>query len=172
LVGKLSVLLAVTSLITWIPGLLLIGIQANEAGLSWLSDNMRIPIGIFVGSWIWIITISLVALALSAWVKMKPAAIFALFGVFFIAGAFGNVANGMLELQPPVGRLIDMKATMDALWNWLLLGQSDFGMMRSRGRLIESGLPSWAALVSLASFAALSLVLLVKKIRACEVVRG
>src|SRR4051794_34444352 len=91
--GKLTVLVIVTSLITWIPGLLLIGIQTNEAGWSWLSENIRIPIGIFVGSWIWILTISLEALALSAWVKVRPGAIFALFGIFFVAGSFGGLAN-------------------------------------------------------------------------------
>src|SRR3989442_7926059 len=57
IIGKLSVLVALTSFVTWVPGFLLIGIQTNEAGVSWLSENLRIPIGIFVGSWIWIVTI-------------------------------------------------------------------------------------------------------------------
>src|SRR5215831_12151804 len=35
-IGKLSVLVVLTSLITWIPGLLLVAIQTNEAGFSWL----------------------------------------------------------------------------------------------------------------------------------------
>src|SRR5215467_1956293 len=73
--GKLSVLLILTSLITWIPGLLLVAVQSNEAGLSWVRANIRIPAAIIVGSWVCILTISLVALALSAWVKMRPAAI-------------------------------------------------------------------------------------------------
>jgi ABC-2 type transport system permease protein len=171
IIGKLSVLVILTSLITWIPGFLLIGVQTNEAGLSWLSDNVRIPIGMFVGSLIWTITISLVSLALSAWVKMRPAAVFALFGAFFVAGSFGTIANTMLDLRPAWGVLMNMNATMQALWNWLLLGRTDYGTVFVRGRIVDSGLPSWAALVSLMIFAGLSLFLLMKKIRACEVVR-
>jgi len=172
IIGKVVVLVTLTSVITWIPGLFLIAIQTNEAGLSWLWHNLRIPIGIFVGSWIWIITVSLMALALSAWVKMRPAAMFSLFGAFFIAGSFGNIVNSTLDLQPPLGLLMDLNTTMRALWYWLLLGEPEFGMVFvRRGTAGASGLPSWSALVSLAAFSALSLFLLMKKIRACEVVR-
>jgi ABC-type multidrug transport system fused ATPase/permease subunit len=41
--------------------------------------------GIFFGAWIWILLLSLLALALSAWVKWKPMAGALLFGVFFVA---------------------------------------------------------------------------------------
>ena len=171
IIGKLSVLMILTSLITWVPGLLLIAIQTNQAGLSWFWDNLRIPLGILLGSWIWIVTISLVALALSAWVKMRPAAIFALFGVFFIAGSFGNIANTMLDLKPAFGLLIDLQATMRALWRFLLLAQTDYGPAFVRGSFVDSGLPSWVSLISLLGFCGLALLLLMKKIRACEVVR-
>jgi ABC-2 type transport system permease protein len=171
IIGKLSVLITLTSLITWIPGLFVIAIQTNQAGLSWLSANARIPVAVVIGSWIWIVTISLIALALSAWVKMRPTAIFSLFGVFFIAGSFGNLANNLLNLQPPWGLLMDMNTTMSALWQWLLLGQTEFSVAFRRMRM-DSGLPSWTALVSLAGFSAVSLFLLVKKVRASEVVRG
>jgi ABC-2 type transport system permease protein len=156
--GKLSVLLAVTSLITWIPGLLLIGIQTDEAGLSWLRDNVRLPIGIFVGSCLWILTVSLVALALSAWIKMRPGAIFALVGIFFIAASFGNLANVMLNLNPPIGLLIDLNATMRALWRWLLLGENSYAVFVPRDRFDHPNqLSAWLALVSLLTFCALSL---------------
>jgi len=170
IVGKLSVLLTLTSLITWIPGLLLIAVQTDQGGFSWLSDNLRIPIGMFVGSCIWIVTISLMALALSAWVKMRPTAMFSLFGVFFVAASFGNITNGLLALQPPWGVLMDLNATMRALWQWLLLGQNEYSVAFRRTTM-ESGVPSWTALISLLAFSALSLCLLMKKIRACEVVR-
>jgi hypothetical protein len=160
-----------TALITWIPGLLLVAIQVNQAGFSWLTDNARIPIGIFVGSLAWTLTISLVALALSAWVKLRPAAVFSLFGVFFVAGNFSIMANNLLDLQPPYGLLMYMAAVMQALWSWLLVGETEYGGVFRRGMLRGPGLPSWTALVSLAGFSALSLMLLIRKIRACEVVR-
>ncbi len=171
MIGKLSVLVILTSLITWVPGFLVIALQSNEAGLSWLWDNPRIPLGILAGSWIWILTISLVALAVSAWVKMRPAAIFALFGIFFVASSFGNIANTVLDLNPPLGLLMDLNSTMRALWRWFLLGQSHYALAFQRRLILESGVPAWYGLMSLFSFGAFALVLLVKKIRACEVVR-
>src|SRR5262245_2485668 len=96
ILGTLAVLITLTSLITWIPGLFVVAIQTNQAGISWLTQNIRIPIGVFVASWIWITTISLMALAISAWVKLRPTAMFSLFGVFFVAASFGNLANGLL----------------------------------------------------------------------------
>lgn len=172
ILGKLSVLVTVTSLITWIPGMLLIAVQVNEAGVQWLWDNMRIPAGILVGSWIWILTVSLVALALSAWIKLRPGTIFALFGLFFVLATFGFFANVMLDLRPAWGVLLNMNTTMRALWEWLLLGEKEYGPVFERGRMVPSGVPSWAALTSLIGFSSLSLFLLLKKIRACEVVRG
>jgi ABC-2 type transport system permease protein len=171
ILGKLSVLLALTSLITWIPGLLVIAVQSDEAGLSWAWNNLRIPVGIVLGSWVCILTISLIALALSAWVKMRPAAIFALFGIFFIAGAFGRMANGILDLDPALGLLIDMNATMKTMWGWLFIGQTTYGLTMMRGRVAESHVPSWASPVVLIIFCGLALLLLLKKIRASEVVR-
>src|SRR5215467_7331686 len=169
--GKLSVLLILTSLITWVPGLILVLVQSNEAGLSWARDNIRIPAAIIAGSWLCILTISLVALALSAWVKMRPAAIISLFGIFFIAGAFGRIANTILDLDPALGLVIDMNASMKAFWGWLLVGQDTYGLTLVRGRLMDSHLPAWLSLVALLLSCVLALALLVKKIRASEVVR-
>ena len=171
ILGKLSVLVTVTSLITWVPGLLLVGVTANEEGFKWLWENIRIPIGIVVGSWIWILTVSLIALALSSWIKVRPGTIFALFGLFFALTTFGFLANLMLELRPAWGVLLQMNATMQALWDWLLVGGTSYGEVLERGRMVESGVPSWAALISLMGFSSLALFLLLKKIRACEVVR-
>jgi ABC-2 type transport system permease protein len=158
--GKLSVLLILTSLITWVPGLILVAVQSNEAGLSWARDNIRIPAAIIAGSWLCILTISLVALALSAWVKMRPA-----------AGAFGRIANTILDLDPALGLVIDMNASMKAFWGWLLVGQSTYGSTLVRGRLTDSHLPAWVSPVALFASCVFALALLVKKIRASEVVR-
>src|SRR6202035_3420493 len=65
--GKMSVLMILLSLMTWIPGLLLFGYQGYMEGNGWMSANIRYASGIFFGSWIWIIVLSLLALSLSAW---------------------------------------------------------------------------------------------------------
>ena len=49
----------------------------------------------FFGAWVWILMLALLALALSAWVKWKPAAGALMFGVFFVAAGFGAVINAV-----------------------------------------------------------------------------
>ena len=60
--GKASVLVILLSAVSWIPLLLMFFLQAYLAGNGWLWDNLRIGAGIFVGSWIWILVLSLLAL--------------------------------------------------------------------------------------------------------------
>ncbi|MBI2149153.1 MAG: ABC transporter permease [Acidobacteria bacterium] len=173
-VGKIAVLFTLTSLITWVPGLLLVGVQADLAGLSWLWDNPRIPIGIVVGSLFWTLTVSLISLALSAWVKAKPIATASLFGVFFASGAFGQAVNAVLDLNPRWGDLLNLPATMRGLWNWLLLNEATFGqtVIRSRtGRFLTEGIPAWSGFLVLLAVCAISIFLLARKIRAVEVAR-
>jgi ABC-2 type transport system permease protein len=170
--GKLTVLAALTSLVTWIPTLLVIGVQVNMAGVSWLLDNVRLPVGVFVGSWIWILTISLVSLAISAWVKFRPIATASLFGVFFVLGAFGEIANGMLRLHPGWGSLLNIRTDMGRLWTWLLSDPTVYQGLVSGGSREINGLPIWGSFVAMAGFSGIALFLLNKKVRAAEVVRG
>src|SRR5450432_2879788 len=91
--GKMSVLVILMSLMTWVPGLLCFGLQGYLEGWQWMKDNVRLASGTFFGAWVWILMLALLALALSAWVKWKPAAGGLMFGVFFVAAAFGAVIN-------------------------------------------------------------------------------
>ena len=170
--GKLAVLVALTSLVTWIPGLLVVGVQVNAAGFSWLLENLRLPVGILVGSWIWILTISLVALAISAWVKLRPIATATLFGIFFVAGGFGEAANQMLRLYPGWGSLLNLRTTMQRLWIWLFQPPEIYNELVEGGFRQLAGLPVWSNFLALAVLSGLALLLLAKKIRATEVVRG
>ena len=158
--GKLSVLLALTSLITWVPGVVLFATETDFAGLGWLRENARLAIGFVVGSLIWIVMISLVAMALSAWIKWKPVAAAALFGSFFVAGAFGHSANQILELTTPWGTLLDVTEVMKMLLAWLFDGITDY-----------DNLPVWSGFLGIAFFCGISIFMLSRKIRPCEVVR-
>ena len=94
--GKMSVLVILLSLMTWVPGLLLFGLQGYLEGWQWMHGPHALsPSAMFVGAWIWILILSLLALALSAWVKWKPAAGALMFGVFFVAGGFGAAINAV-----------------------------------------------------------------------------
>src|SRR5262249_12845209 len=63
--GKLSVLLPLLSLITWIPALILYVIEGSLSGWTWIQDNIWIAVGLFLGLGIWIMLLSLIGLALA-----------------------------------------------------------------------------------------------------------
>ncbi|HVP48337.1 MAG TPA: hypothetical protein VMT32_17205 [Bryobacteraceae bacterium] len=156
-IGKMSVLLILLSLITWIPGLILFGVQAALAGAGWLSQNLWIAWAIFAGSWIWILVISLLALALSAWVKWRIAAGALLLAIFFVAAGFGEAINAVLEVR--WGRLLNLMYVFATVWHNLFRARETFE--------ISVG----SAWVMLALISAACLALLNRKLRAFEVVR-
>ncbi len=156
-VGKMSVLLVLLSLITWVPGLILYGVQAVLGGPAWLGHNLWIAWALFAGSWIWILVISLLALALSAWVKWRIAAGALLLAVFFVAAGFGEAVNAVLEVH--WGRLINLTYLFATVWNRLF---------RSRETFEISEASAW---LMLGLICAVCLALLNRKLRAFEVVR-
>ena len=158
LLGKSAVLVWLLSLITWIPGLVLFVIQASLAAPGWTRSNLWMARSIFLGSAIQILLYSLLALALSAWIKRKLAAGAALLGVFFAGSAFGQAINAVLGTRN--GYLID-------LGNLIATVESHLFGQRS-----PTGLPAanaWLALLAICTFC---VYLLERKVRAYEVVRG
>jgi len=155
--GKMSVLLFLLSLITWIPGLMLFGVQAALAGGGWMSQNLWIAWALFAGSWIWILVISLLALALSAWVKWRIAAGALLLAVFFVAAGFGEAINAVLDVR--WGKLINLGYVLTTVLNRLFRARETFEISTA------------SAWVMLALICAACLALLNRKLRAIEVVR-
>ena len=174
-VGKMSVILILLSLITWIPGLLLFLFQAYLQGAGWLASNLRIAAAIFVGSWVWIILLALLSLSISAWVKWRLAASAALFGLFFIPSIFGEVINGLFRTR--IGKLLNLSALSQAAWAGLFgTFKREAGSIRVRsgGRLTYLELfdpPLWSSWLMLSLICAACLFLLYRKVRAYEVVR-
>jgi len=157
--GKLCVIAVLGSLITWVPGLLVFLVQSNlEEG--WMAANLRIAGAIFAGSWLWILLVALLSLAISAWVKLRPLAAASMFGVFFVAAAFGELSHDILGLSRQWGMLMNITEVMNMIWTWLFEGTTTY-----------RDLPIWTGFISIAIFYAASLWMLRKKIRAAEVVR-
>jgi ABC-2 type transport system permease protein len=156
--GKMLVLVSLLSLITWVPGLLLFLIQSTLAGWSWMGANLWLAAGIFLGAAIEILVFSVLALALSAWIKRKLAAGAALLAVFFFGAGFAEAADAVLGTHKGaflnLGRLI---ATVQAQ------------LFRQPWRSPISGASAWMALLAVSGFC---LWLLARKVRAYEVVRG
>ena len=158
--GKLFVLLSLLSLVTWIPGELLFLIQSSLAGATWMWANLWMAGSIFIGSAIQILVFSLLALALSAWIKRKLAAGAALLGVFFFGAGFGQAINAVLRTKN--GSLIDLANLIAGVESQLFRQYT----------LKPIAIPAdWAWLVLLA-VSAFCLLLLEKKVKAYEVVRG
>jgi ABC-2 type transport system permease protein len=93
--GKMLVLFVLISPITWVMGLVVFFLQGYLEGGGWLLDNHRIALGYLVGYMVWILVISLLSIAISAWVRYKPVARVAIFGVFFILAGFGEMVNAV-----------------------------------------------------------------------------
>ena len=89
--GKLLVLLFLGSLISWVPAIPLFFWQGYLAGDGWLWDNLQLIVASVVTSLIWIVSLSLLSFAVSAWVEWKAVARLAFFGILFFGSVFGGV---------------------------------------------------------------------------------
>jgi ABC-2 type transport system permease protein len=167
-VGKATILLTLLSAITWVPGLLLFALEAGLAE-GWGARNLRIAAALLAGAWLWILELTLIGLALSAWIRWRIVASAALAGVFFMGAAFGEM---WLEvLHGPWGRVANLPYLMGLVWRSL------FGVF-SRNSMAQEmfndgpgrDLPTWAAWAGLATAAAVSVWLLDRRLRAREVV--
>jgi len=168
--SKMTVLLTLLSVVTWIPALLLFGLQAYLEGNGWAGENVRIAYASVGGSGVYILVLSLLALALSAWVKWKPVAGALLFGVFFVAAGFGTAINN--ALQTKWGHLINLTYLIGTVWNSLFEEQAKRGPGAAFFRVRRGEeIPEWCAWLMLAGLCALCLWMLSRKIRGVEVVR-
>jgi ABC-2 type transport system permease protein len=155
--GKMSVLMFLLSLITWVPGLILFIINGSLAGWEWTSNNLWLAWSIFIGMFLWCVLLSLIALAMSAWVKWKIAAGGLILAIFFAGAGFGAAINGIMRTK--YGSLIDLAQSMFTVWNKLLHAHSSTGIEVSD------------ATIALFAACGLSLWILMKRVRAFEVIK-
>ena len=167
-IGKLMVLVILQSLVTWVPLSVLYLWQWNLAGSEWMSEHARVLLAIFVGAWIWIILLSLLALAISAWVRWRAIAGALMFGVFFVGAGLSAVIK--LVFATSWGDLFHLNQVMQVIWSWLFLGQTAETSIILGGVEVSS-LPVWSAWLVLIGVCGVCLLLLGKKVRAYEVVR-
>jgi ABC-2 type transport system permease protein len=96
--ARLMVLFGMLSLITWVPGLLLFGIQVGMAGAWWFWANWTIGSAIVAGFAIWVLLVSMVALAGSAYVRWKVVAGALVLAFFFILAGVSVMINGVFRV--------------------------------------------------------------------------
>ena len=157
ILGKLSVLVFLLSTITWIPYLLLFALQAYLSGWEWTRDRLHIPVAIFVGSWAWILSLSLISLAVAAVFKRKLWARVFLFVILAALGTFGAILAEGLGLW--FGHNLNVFQMNVVIWGELFKTP------------VQPAPPVWSAWATLILACAISLRILYRKVRAYEVVR-
>lgn len=155
--GKSSVLAILLSQITWVPGLVLFVVQAGLAGWSWTWSHLWIAGSLIVASLIWIAILSLLAMALSAWVKWRIVAGALLLGVLFFGAGFAGAIN--VVLRTDAGHLFDIAHLMSVVWSALFQVDKEYSM---------SATEAWTALLI---YCGACLGLLMRKVRAYEVIK-
>jgi ABC-2 type transport system permease protein len=116
--ARLTVLMGMLSVVTWIPGLLLFGLQVGLAGGSWFLSNWRLGAGMVAGFAVWLLILSLVAMASSAYVKWRVVAGAVSLAFFFMLGGIGEMIDQVLRVR--WGHIIDPAWTVNRVWCWLL----------------------------------------------------
>lgn len=178
--GKMTVVAVLLSLITWIPGLLIFFFQASLAGVAWAWANLWMIWAIFFGSLIWIALLSLLALAVSSLLKWRVVASGALLALFFVPSAFGAIVNEIFLTR--AGNLVSLWASMNSVWRGLFgLFERETGRVRGRvttpvydNQLVDIVLlepPLWASWLLIAAVCAVCVWLLARKVRAYEVIK-
>ncbi|HEX5084795.1 MAG TPA: hypothetical protein VFY40_22355 [Blastocatellia bacterium] len=156
IVGKMSVLLILLSLITWVPGLLLFLFNSYLEGGGWMVENWWIATAIFTMSASWLVILSLLSMAFSAWIKWRTAASAALFAIFIIPTPIGFAIQGMFNTTK--GHMLNLGIAFNGLAKHLF-------RLDWMDSLLSSG-ESWFVF---AAYAVICLLMLSRRVRAYEV---
>ena len=161
-IGKFLAVLAVLSLITWVPCLMLFAYQGYSSPVPWTGSNWTIAGGIFVGSLLWIVVLAFLGLALSSWVKWRVVATGLIFAAVFVPAGIGGIVSAILHTR--WGLLLNLPEITAQLWQ-RLLGAPEL-------RPPSLTIPNSAILTMLALICVACSGMLNLRIRAREVVRG
>jgi ABC-2 type transport system permease protein len=157
IIGKMSVLLIMLSLITWVPGLLLFLFNSSLEGGGWMVENWWIARAIFTVSFSCLAILSLLATAFSAWIKWRTAASAALFAIILIPMPIGAVIEELFDTNK--GFMLSLVMAFVGLSKHLL-----------RLDWMDSFLSAGESWFVFAAYAALCILMLSRRVRAYEVV--
>jgi ABC-type transport system involved in multi-copper enzyme maturation permease subunit len=161
--AKFTVLAGFLSAVTWAPVLFLFGFQSFMSVQPWALDHVHIATGVFIGSAIWIVLLSLLALAVSSWVRWRIVATGMVFAAMFVPAGMAGVFNEVLRTH--WGHLVNIPFMMFTLWRRLL--HASLPQYSTQGEL-----PTIAMLFAITGICLACAMALNARIRAREVVRG
>ncbi|HEV7518915.1 MAG TPA: hypothetical protein VGR07_21695 [Thermoanaerobaculia bacterium] len=155
--SKVSMLVLLLSAITWVPGLLLFLLQAYLSGAAWTGAHLGLAWAVFAASCEWVVVLSLLTLAISAWVKWKPVARISLLAALYVFQGWAKAIDGILGTR--WGAVVSVKELDAAVRSSLFDGPT------------PDGIPIAVAWLVLGATCLLCLAVLYRRIRAYEVVR-
>jgi ABC-2 type transport system permease protein len=174
--GKMSVLMILLSLITWIPQLILFLFQSYLEGFTWFRLHLWLASAIVIGSVVWILLLALISQTVSALVKWRVVASGAILGLFFIPSVFGEFINVVFLTR--LGNLVSIAALMRNISSGLfgtfvettgsIRIESFDGTVRE---IILNEPPLWISWAVLFMICAICLAVLSRKVKAYEVVK-
>jgi ABC-2 type transport system permease protein len=154
--GKAAALATLTSFVTWIPSLLLVGLQMTLEP-SWAAGNWWIAPAVFLGAWTAIPLFALVCLAVAAVLRRRAASEAAFVAMFLVIPLVARVIDQFLHAQWWIRFFVP--AIFESLWTPL------FRLQQS------NGLSPAGALLSLGLALLLASTVLLRRVRAWEVIR-
>ena len=163
--GKFAVLGLLLSGVTWVPCLLLFSLQAGLAKDGWIWSHLWMVAPIVLCSAIWVLMLSLISLAVSAWVKLRIVATGVIFIAFFVPSGLGEMFNAIMGTI--WGRLLNFSYLFH-----IILASGFREQSRLLGSMGWNEIPVPAAWGMLIFVCLLSVVILNARLRARETVRG
>jgi ABC-type transport system involved in multi-copper enzyme maturation permease subunit len=163
--GKLAVLGLLLSAVTWVPCLLLFSLQAGLARNGWIWPHLWMVVPIVLCSATWVLMLSLLSLAVSAWVKLRIVATGVIFITFFVPAGLGEMFNSIMGTY--WGRLLNFSYLFRLIVSKGFHERSAFLGVFGWNEIPVSA--AWGVLILLCL---LSLVILNARLHAREAVRG
>lgn len=158
ILSRMIVLLGLLSLVTIVPGMLLFGMQAGIAGGDWFWNNWYLGAAIFFGFALYIVTVSLVAMTSSAYVKWRVVAGALVLAFFFLLAGASEMVNSVFRVE--WASVFNVGYAMNTVW----AGMLDLAIPDEKPGVLECA-------VFIGALGAGLLALLARKLRAVEVVK-
>jgi ABC-2 type transport system permease protein len=155
--ARLTVIIGMLSVVTWIPGLLLFGLQVGLAGGWWFLANWTLGAAVVIGFLLWLLILGLVAMASSAYVKWRVVAGAVSLAFFFILSGVSEMIDNVFRVN--WGHVLDPAWAVNRVWCTLLSVDP------------PDGPGAGASMLSLTVFVLLLVLVIERKLRPVEVVR-
>jgi len=155
--ARLMVIVGMLSVVTWIPGLLLFLLQVSFAGGWWFLSNWTLGAAMVMGFLLWLLILSLVAMASSAYVKWRVVAAAVSLAFFFIVAGVSEMIDQVFRVT--WGHAMDPAWAVNRVWCALL------------GVTPPEGPGAGTSLLSLMGLVLLLVTVIERKLRPVDIVR-